>query len=728
MGPKPDQLASGSAALGKVASAAEPSTGRVAPPSVPPPVQPPESESLEKSESSATDNDSYDEGPFIPKSHLRNDLKKLGTALTEGIPTQELDESDSFSRFATNKIPGMIGLRGLKANGAAKEKMRIAQALLLGEVFRGQKDEPTEGLTRSNRRKPAVQRALSIVESTFVQLEVLHEGVGIFAARMNPASLQNLAQTLHDFMSKYERIILARGDPIPTMPKWGESNDIHSFWSLNDFEILVTCYRKDCEDFIYEIAPYCPGNNVLSSKSKLKVNFESDSTNSTPTPFPAYRSAQLGEYGDSASSALTYSRTPSVGIANRFSAVAGSSSAVIGDLMADRQSSEARRGTRQTPPHLPEDPNDPFRDNGRPQRTPSQQASGAPDDGPSGSDSDPDGEAPDRRGRRNPRTPVPRSRKIGTQVIPTAQNKPREYHIELKLKPETIPTWGGNEDELARWIDEVNTLGDYSEDVYKELGRVTPRRFTGSAKTWYYTIPSQHRKKMEESWGTLKAAIGNYWMNHQWVERQKIRANLARFRDSGNSREAPSEYVLRKLDLLRIVYQFTDTEFIQMIMKEAPSSWHSIIQPHNCRDLVEFQNTVRYHDITLIDISTAFGADRDRDRSTYPSTARSPFRPNRPPFQPSTRARTNLVGWSKDMPAPQFPKDDKNVSKSRTPESIGARPCRHCGSGMHWDKECYHAKQGEKRVRSNFASTYDDDMVAQEEYDELYYASDAEDF
>jgi len=35
-----------------------------------------------------------------------------------------------------------------------------------------------------------------------------------------------------------------------------------------------------------------------------------------------------------------------------------------------------------------------------------------------------------------------------------------------------------------------------------------------------------------------------------------------------------------------------------------------------------------------------------------------------------TKGNVNLVGWSKNIGTPQFPKDDKNVSPRRTPESI----------------------------------------------------------
>jgi hypothetical protein len=68
-----------------------------------------------------------------------------------------------------------------------------------------------------------------------------------------------------------------------------------------------------------------------------------------------------------------------------------------------------------------------------------------------------------------------------------------------------------------------------------------------------------------------------------------------------------------------------------------------------------------------------------------------------------------------------FPKDDSNVSKRATPESKNARPCRHCGSGKHWDYECKHAIKGNKIARTHLATSTSDDLEAQEEYDNLFY-------
>jgi len=84
----------------------------------------------------------------------------------------------------------------------------------------------------------------------------------------------------------------------------------------------------------------------------------------------------------------------------------------------------------------------------------------------------------------------------------------------MKLKPDAIPTWDRNKDTLARWVEKVRQLADISPSIFKELGKVTLRRFTDSMEAWYYLIPPKDQQAMEYNWGTLKTAIANYWMNH----------------------------------------------------------------------------------------------------------------------------------------------------------------------------------------------------------------------
>ena len=72
---------------------------------------------------------------------------------------------------------------------------------------------------------------------------------------------------------------------------------------------------------------------------------------------------------------------------------------------------------------------------------------------------------------------------------------------------------------------------------------------------------------MEQDWGTLKTAIADYWMNHSWLEDQKFRANNVQYRDAGHSHKTQGEYVIRKMGLIRLVYDYMDSEIIRLIVK-----------------------------------------------------------------------------------------------------------------------------------------------------------------
>ena len=79
----------------------------------------------------------------------------------------------------------------------------------------------------------------------------------------------------------------------------------------------------------------------------------------------------------------------------------------------------------------------------------------------------------------------------------------------------------------------------------------------------------------------------------------------------------------------------------------------------------------------------------------------------------------NLVGG--ELPPPRFPKDDSVVSRKATPKSKGARPCRHCGSELHWDNECRYSKKGMRTARTRLVECSMEELREQDDYDELYY-------
>jgi hypothetical protein len=62
-----------------------------------------------------------------------------------------------------------------------------------------------------------------------------------------------------------------------------------------------------------------------------------------------------------------------------------------------------------------------------------------------------------------------------------------------------------------------------------------------------------------------------YFMNRNWLDRQRSRANQASYREAGHGREKPTQYFIRKTELLNTVYTLSDSEIILHVMDGAPT-------------------------------------------------------------------------------------------------------------------------------------------------------------
>ncbi|KAJ2923543.1 hypothetical protein H1R20_g13551, partial [Candolleomyces eurysporus] len=263
--------------------------------------------------------------------------------------------------------------------------------------------------------------------------------------------------------------------------------------------------------------------------------------------------------------------------------------------------------------------------------------------------------------------------------------------------------------------------------MFEQLGALVPTRLEGIAEKWYYSLSADTRNRLEDNWDSLRQGICEYFMNQTWMENQKIKANLARYRETGHGRESPSEYFIRKLELLQLNFNYTDRELINQVMAGCPAHWTPILTPHLFHHIEQLQAAVKFHEDLLLRM--------DPFKYNEPSNFQPRFNPRNPFNQfRNQRATANLgEGNSRStggLPRPLFPKDDSNVSKRATPESLNKRPCRHCGSAKHWDYECKYSRRGEKAARANLVSLDEEDLEEQASYDETYYAleSDEEDF
>ncbi|EDR12182.1 uncharacterized protein LACBIDRAFT_323267 [Laccaria bicolor S238N-H82] len=551
---------------------------------------------------------------------------------------------------------------------------RLRQALQLGEAALRRPIYSSYGkiVSRTERRE-IFKEEMDVLRELLTNLYHFDNGANQVGFALQKIILVNLNQQLKSRRNEAEEDLITSGEGIPSLPKWGFTGKADEFWSANDFEILGACYRREVENFLAYIAEH---HDFAKIRKNRRPEQRVVTSNSISTHLKKSRTRFSHPMANVNSSAFGHP-------------VQNNSSHALKELFGvkrheDPLGSNVPRGTANFEPRL----------------------------------------ICESQGEDNSQETVfsnNRAKEAGTQEIQTATTAMMGKGIMVRAedpgnlshqvtheKTRLVPSQGK----------ETQSLAKRSDIVFKQLG---------SAEIWYYSQSVETRDRIEQDWNTLRAAIGEYYMNRAFLDKQKARANRASYQDAGNGRETPSEYVIRKLELLQFVYNYTDRELINEIMEGAPSFWRSIITPHLFQDLEQLRLSVKFHEDSLLNMGGGENSYQNANRQGSQGQAKE--NTQRSPYNPFRNVRVNLVGWTKATSNPQFPKDDSNVSPHGTPDEKGARPCRHCGSGKHWDRDCKYARKGEKRARANMVTTAAEDEQAQEDYDNAYYErfSDEED-
>ena len=630
--------------------------------------------------------------------------------------------SSDFRRFFRTTV----AISEIKANVTIQP--RYFEALRLGYQYL-MRPKPSRDYRSLRRTPPKFYREIMILDQV-AQGETVKSTKGE-TGYIVPASYQELSRSLEQI-----RLALNFANLLLELhvPKWGATDgDWKGIWASNDYEILTVCYRKDVEDYLidthryvernhqgafilkpeYMPVPYGRGLSGFDDGENLVINpmFANTSISRANSQENIYSPRQGPDYGKASlrtrpfsylSSPLEYA--PTISMRN---------------ILTD----PPPRGSSQRPA--------PY----------SHRAAGsAPDPGGEPSDGDSEGDYEDDRRRepRNNRDPYDRRGRGYDQEAPpprvpqayrpqagAAPAPAEQARFDLKLKLDAIPEWDGQSDTLGPWIIKLNTIAQRSQQIYQQLGSLVPLRLKKSAEAWYFSLPNDFRMNSEENWGTLRKTISGYYMNRTWISRQKELAEKARYRQTGHSDETPSEYYIRKSQLLNLVYTLSDQEIIDRVMRGAPDLWTSILTTHLLTNLVEFQAALKHHEDSLIRIGR-LSRDPRMETERRPPISSERRRPDFRNRRIKRRATVNLVGWSPNLPPPAFPKDDKTISKGKTPEQKGARPCRHCGSTKHWDKDCKYARQAKRQATANTVKATAECKRAQAEYNALYYAKDSD--
>jgi hypothetical protein len=332
-----------------------------------------------------------------------------------------------------------------------------------------------------------------------------------------------------------------------------------------------------------------------------------------------------------------------------------------------------------------------------------------------------------------------------------------EMYFETRIKNDIVPQWDGDENTLSRWIREVQALANRSRSLWLGLGDVAPTRFKGKAADWWWSLPEIDRLDIGRNWDTLKRELRAFWMNQAWIDRMQRKALKARYQQKGHRDETPTEYYMRKYELVSMVYNFTTQQMIAEVLSKAPRVWCTLLNPLSFQSLTEFLTAIKFHEEALIELADNFqrsthrrarlSGSYDSEDEWQPRRARfakhnaarrarsmkvesrkpqvkkfksKPFKQDK--FSSKTQDRFSDKSSIKSMGGINvsypFARDDSVVSKTgRTPEQAGKRPCATCGSRKHWDKECPHY---EYKVNTLLAEYSAEDYLAEAEYEQAY--------
>ncbi|QRV97001.1 Undecaprenyl phosphate-alpha-4-amino-4-deoxy-L-arabinose arabinosyl transferase [Ceratobasidium sp. AG-Ba] len=306
-------------------------------------------------------------------------------------------------------------------------------------------------------------------------------------------------------------------------------------------------------------------------------------------------------------------------------------------------------------------------------------------------------------------------------------NQNNRPHLDLKLKMEIIPEFDGDPDELYEWMDQIQRFIAMGLNENNRLTQAIPFRFKDEAKQWWYQFSEAQRLRMSTDWQLLCNRLISFFWTPTWITEARNKALAAKYRDSGHYKETPVQFALRKKKLIDMVENWNDLTVIAEVARSAPTQWRTIVNHEEIADWATYvtrikeqedllQDWPKHHSSghvspdTVREVMKAIKAERHK-RHGHKANAHAVDSKG---FKPKGKQPDKFKGYRRP-----FSPDDSNVTKHKkgTPKSRGMRGCIHCGSKMHYDKECKHNKSNAKNIQVYFAGTTEEEQASFAEYE-----------
>lgn len=254
---------------------------------------------------------------------------------------------------------------------------------------------------------------------------------------------------------------------------------------------------------------------------------------------------------------------------------------------------------------------------------------------------------------------------------------------------------------------------------------------------WFSTLPSNEQAKMRGHWVDYLKGIKEGYLSRQWQFNIGEEYKAQYFREPGHENELPKTFIARRIMYTRMLVKSDNGGPLEvhLVMARAPLAWRTILLLENIKSTSLLYTKAVEHEDSLLNISRTKPSATITTENLVSTLRRMGYVLQKPSFQhnfPVDRRANLAIGEGDNLSDPQDPISESKesyISAAETPSSermedhilaevyqvmkrrqrapppgsymfskndhvttkmgrLPPSPCKCCGSGNHWDKEC----------------------------------------
>ncbi|KAI0729001.1 hypothetical protein BC629DRAFT_1247249, partial [Irpex lacteus] len=159
-----------------------------------------------------------------------------------------------------------------------------------------------------------------------------------------------------------------------------------------------------------------------------------------------------------------------------------------------------------------------------------------------------------------------------------------------------IPVWDGLGSSALEWFACVQEFAGAGGYIPYQLGyHLWSRLKEGSGvRSWFQSLTPDWKSWMRRYYLNFLVSVEQNWLGVTWKQDRSAEYAIQSFRQSGHTREAPSQFLQRRLLFARLLYpQLIGTpEEVREVMRAAPVAWKNVLNSDQLPSMMALQTRI----------------------------------------------------------------------------------------------------------------------------------------